>query len=116
MYVQVCCALYLYLSFLVVQVSWGTKGSDKVEALPQVSSKKPIGDAHAVVTDTVRDKDDVEATFNLTVARAVAKPVKEKSVDKPTMDVRVQSYFQLLSPSSQPLLLHRTKTRRSVPV
>lgn len=41
-----------------------------------------------MVTDTVRNKEDMEATFNQTVARAVAKPVKEKSDDKPTMDVR----------------------------
>lgn len=77
-------------------VSWGTKGSDKAEALPQLKSSKPTGDAPAMVTDVVKEQADVEATFKETVARAVAKPAKTKGeVEKPTMDVCIEAFTLL---------------------
>ena len=53
------------------QVSWGTKGSDKAEALPSVSSKGK-GEA-AVVEDTAMVQEDVDAAFKETVTRAITK-------------------------------------------
>ncbi|KAK7696039.1 Chitin synthase, class 7 [Cerrena zonata] len=67
-------------------VSWGTKGSDKAEALPSVSSKKGKDPATAVVEDTVRNKEDVDAHFKETVTRAVTKLETKEEIEKPTMD------------------------------
>ncbi|EJF62799.1 glycosyltransferase family 2 protein [Dichomitus squalens LYAD-421 SS1] len=66
-------------------VSWGTKGSDKAEALPSVSSKK-TKDADVVVEDTARNKEDLDATFKETVTRALTKVETKEVVEKPTMD------------------------------
>jgi chitin synthase len=67
------------------QVSWGTKGSDKAEALPSVSSKKSK-DAEAVVEDTTRKQEDLDDHFKETVQRAVTKLEVKEEVEKPTMD------------------------------
>lgn len=66
-------------------VSWGTKGSDKVESLPSVSSSK-TKDAETVVEDTTKVQEDVDAAFKETVTRALTK-IKVKEVpEKPTLD------------------------------
>jgi chitin synthase len=67
-------------------VSWGTKGSDKAEALPSVSSKKPTDGGTAVVEDTARTREDLDANFKETVSRAVTKITTEEVIEKPTMD------------------------------
>ncbi|CAL1701071.1 unnamed protein product [Somion occarium] len=67
-------------------VSWGTKGSDKAEALPSVSSKKGKDPENAVVEDSVRNKEDLDAHFKETVTRAVTKLQVKEEVEKPTMD------------------------------
>ncbi|KAI0677055.1 glycosyltransferase family 2 protein [Trametes maxima] len=67
-------------------VSWGTKGSDKAEALPSVSSKKSKDAEAAVVEDTTRDKEDLDATFKETVTRALTKLEVKEVIEKPTMD------------------------------
>lgn len=67
-------------------VSWGTKGSDKADALPSVSSKKTKDAEVAVVEDTTRDKEDLDATFKETVTRALTKLEVKEVVEKPTMD------------------------------
>jgi len=67
-------------------VSWGTKGSDKAEALPSVSSKKSKDAETSVVEDVARNKDDLDAHFKETVTRAVTKLEVKETVEKPTMD------------------------------
>jgi len=68
-------------------VSWGTKGSDKADALPSVSSSKGKGDdAAPVIEDTTKLQEDVDAAFKETVTRAVTKLDKKEVVEKPTMD------------------------------
>jgi len=67
-------------------VSWGTKGSDKAEALPSVSSKKGKDEEPAVVEDTTREQGDLDDQFKETVQRAVTKLVVKEVVEKPTMD------------------------------
>jgi chitin synthase len=71
--------------FVFLQVSWGTKGSDKVDALPSVSSSK-AKDATPVVEDTTKPQEDVDAAFKETVTRALTKIVNKDEVEKPTMD------------------------------
>lgn len=68
-------------------VSWGTKGSDKAEALPSVSSKKgKDADATAVVEEATRNKEDLDAVFKETVTRAITKVEVKEVAEKPTMD------------------------------
>jgi len=68
-------------------VSWGTKGSDKDDALPSVSSKKGKDEEAAVVDDMHKVQEDIDSAFKETVNRAVAKFDKKEEVEKPTMDV-----------------------------
>jgi hypothetical protein len=65
-------------------VSWGTKGSDQVDALPSVSSSK--SKEASVVEDTARMQEDLDAAFKETVTRAVAKLQVDEKPDKPTPD------------------------------
>ena len=67
------------------QVSWGTKGSDKAEALPSVSSKKGKSE-EAVVEEATRNKEDLDAHFKETVTRALTKIEVKEVPEKPTMD------------------------------
>ena len=67
-------------------MSWGTKGSDKAEALPSVSSSKGKDTEAAVVEDTERVQEDLDAVFKETVTRAVTKVEVTEVVEKPTMD------------------------------
>ncbi len=66
-------------------MSWGTKGSDKAEALPSVSSKKGKSE-EAVVEEATRNKADLDAHFKETVTRALTKIEVKEVPDKPTMD------------------------------
>jgi chitin synthase len=68
------------------QVSWGTKGSDKAEALPSVSSSKTKDADSPVVVDTAKVQEDVDAAFKETVTRAITKIDVKETVEKPTMD------------------------------
>lgn len=67
-------------------VSWGTKGSDKAEALPSVSSSKQKGTDAPVVEDTLRKQEDLNAIFQEAVTRAVTKIDVVEKPEKPTMD------------------------------
>ena len=67
-------------------VSWGTKGSDKAEALPSVSSSKGKTEDAAVVQDTERMQEDLDAVFKETVNRAVTKLEVKEVPEKPSMD------------------------------
>ncbi|KAK1216674.1 Chitin synthase, class 7 [Marasmius sp. AFHP31] len=62
-------------------VSWGTKGSDKDDALPSVESSKA-----QVVEDTTKPQEDVDAAFKHTVTRAIAPLNVPEVEEKPTMD------------------------------
>jgi hypothetical protein len=97
-------------------VSWGTKGSDKAEALPSVSSKK-TGNEAPVVETLEKPQEDLDSAFKETVTRAVAKVDKKEVAEKPTMDVStlglsVVTCFVCLSQVYA--LEHRIKTRLSV--
>ncbi|WAR58672.1 hypothetical protein PtB15_10B10 [Puccinia triticina] len=68
-------------------VSWGTKGSDKAEALPSISSKKVSkeGDAQ-IVEDIHRNQHDLDAHFQQTVLRAVQPFNVSEEPEAPTED------------------------------
>ncbi|KEY68947.1 hypothetical protein S7711_04612 [Stachybotrys chartarum IBT 7711] len=71
-----------YINILMVyafnnwhDVSWGTKGSDKAEALPSANIKK--GEKNeAVVEEIEKEQEDIDSQFEQTVRRALA-PFKE---------------------------------------
>jgi len=67
-------------------VSWGTKGSDKAEALPSVSSSKSKDAEVAVVEDKTPVQADVDAAFKETVTRAVTKVDTKEVPEKPNLD------------------------------
>jgi hypothetical protein len=93
-------------------VSWGTKGSDKADALPSVSSKKGKDDSPAVVEDIEKVQEDIDAAFQETVDRAVKKLIIKEEVEQPTMDVRDFPIFR------SPVVLNiscRTRTERLEP-
>ena len=68
-------------------MSWGTKGSDKADVLPSVSSKKKGEDAPPEVEDVEKIQEDIDASFKETVNRAVKKLDKVEAEEKPTADV-----------------------------
>ena len=70
-------------------VSWGTKGSDKDDALPSVSSKKGKDQEAAVVDDVHRVQEDIDSAFKETVNRAVAKIETKEEIEKPNPDVGI---------------------------
>lgn len=68
-------------------VSWGTKGSDKADALPSVETKKDKqGSEGGVIEEIEREQADIDANFKQVVSRAIA-PIHNVEVqEKPTMD------------------------------
>lgn len=66
-------------------VSWGTKGSDKVDALPAVDTKK-VKAEDGTIEELEQDQEDIDAHFREVVQRAVAPVIVEEKPDKPTMD------------------------------
>lgn len=68
-------------------VSWGTKGSDNVEALPSISSKKTSKeDGAQIVEDVHRNQNDLDAQFQQTVLRAVQPFKVTDENERPTED------------------------------
>ncbi|KIY50220.1 putativechitin synthase [Fistulina hepatica ATCC 64428] len=67
-------------------VSWGTKGSDRVDALPSVTSRKSGTADAAIIEDTTKIQEDIDATFQETVTRALTALPPESTVVKRTQD------------------------------
>ncbi len=65
-------------------VSWGTKGSDKAEALPSVSTSKAGGAKEA--EEKMKPQEDVDAAFKETVRRALEKMKVKDVPEKPSVD------------------------------
>lgn len=75
-------------------VSWGTKGSDKVDALPSAQTTKVEGKA-AVIEEVDKPQEDIDSHFEATVKRAlkphIAVPEDEsKSVEDSYKSFRTQ--------------------------
>jgi chitin synthase len=67
-------------------VSWGTKGADKPDALPTATSKKSKEDGVDVVEEIDRPQEDVDMKFNLVLERAL-KPYPKEVKTKPKIDI-----------------------------
>ncbi|WFD00403.1 chitin synthase [Malassezia yamatoensis] len=68
-------------------VSWGTKGSDKADALPSVDlAKRRSLHAKAVVEEMAYDQDTIDERFHGVVKRAIRPYRKESPVEKSNLD------------------------------
>jgi len=67
-------------------VSWGTKGSDKAEALPSLKSRTTLGGDAPTVEDTTNTQEDLDAAFQETVTRALTKDETDMRHERPSMD------------------------------
>ncbi|KNC24777.1 hypothetical protein FF38_06039 [Lucilia cuprina] len=65
-------------------VSWGTKGSDTVTALPAVTAVKEGG--HAIVEEAVLDLADIDKRFQQVVKRALEPYKSKKTKSKTTVE------------------------------
>jgi chitin synthase len=67
-------------------VSWGTKGSDKAEALPSAQTKKDDKGSATVVEEVDMPQADIDSQFEATVKRALTPYVEPKSKDESTLE------------------------------
>ncbi|ATZ49125.1 BcCHSIIIa [Botrytis cinerea B05.10] len=87
-----------YINILMVyafsnwhDVSWGTKGSDKAEALPSAKTTKVDGKA-AVIEEIDRPQEDIDSQFEATVKRALSPFVPEVEDESKTLEDSYKSF------------------------
>jgi chitin synthase len=87
-----------YINILMVyafsnwhDVSWGTKGSDKAEALPSAQTTKVDGKS-AVIEEIERPQEDIDSQFEATVKRALRPFVPEVEDEKKTLEDSYKSF------------------------
>ena len=73
-------------------VSWGTKGSDKAEALPSATTKKDAGGKATVVEEVDKPQVDIDSQFELTVKRALQPFVPKKEDTTKTLEDSYRSF------------------------
>ncbi|KAA8649315.1 chitin synthase C [Aspergillus tanneri] len=67
-------------------VSWGTKGSDKAEALPSAQTKKDDGEKNNFIEEVDKPQADIDSQFEATVKRALAPFIEPEEDTSPTLD------------------------------
>ena len=72
-------------------VSWGTKGSDKADALPSAETKKVDGKT-MVIEEPDKPQADIDQQFETTVKRALAPYHEPKVVEKKTLEDSYKSF------------------------
>ena len=87
-----------YINILMVyafsnwhDVSWGTKGSDKADALPSAQTTKVDGKS-AVVEEIDRPQEDIDSQFEATVKRALKPYVPVVEDEKKTLEDSYKSF------------------------
>lgn len=87
-----------YINILMVyafnnwhDVSWGTKGSDKAEALPSATVTKGEKD-EAVVEEIEKEQEDIDSHFEQTVRRALAPYKEAESIEKKDVEDSYKSF------------------------
>jgi chitin synthase len=79
-------------------VSWGTKGSDKAEALPSAKTEKTADGKSTVIEEVDLAQADIDSQFEAVVKRALAPPVPEvEDLTKSTDDGYKSFRTKLLS-------------------
>ena len=73
-------------------VSWGTKGSDKAEALPSAQTTKSGDGKTAVIEEPDKPQADIDSAFEVTVKRALTPYVEPKVEEKKTLEDSYKSF------------------------
>lgn len=73
-------------------VSWGTKGSDKADALPSAKTTKASDGKAAVIEEPDKPQADIDEQFEITVRRALAPYVEPAVVEKKTLEDSYKSF------------------------
>ena len=73
-------------------VSWGTKGSDKADALPSAQTTKADGGKAAVIEEPDKPQADIDSAFEVTVKRALTPYVESNVVEKKTLEDSYKSF------------------------
>ncbi|KAL9120437.1 MAG: hypothetical protein Q9187_003009, partial [Circinaria calcarea] len=73
-------------------VSWGTKGSDKADALPSAQTTKGGDGKAAVIEEPDKPQADIDSAFEVTVKRALSPYMPAKVVEKKTLEDSYKSF------------------------
>lgn len=73
-------------------VSWGTKGSDKADALPSATTTKDEGSKEAVIEEIDKPQADIDSQFEATVKRALTPFVAPVEHDEKTLEDSYKSF------------------------
>jgi chitin synthase len=73
-------------------VSWGTKGSDKADALPSVQTKKEADGKGTVIEEIDKPQADIDSQFETTVKRALTPFVPAKEDDERSLEDSYKSF------------------------
>jgi chitin synthase len=73
-------------------VSWGTKGSDKSEALPSAKTEKAEDGKHTVIEEVDLPQADIDSNFEVTVKRALQPYVAPKENTEKSLDDSYKSF------------------------
>lgn len=73
-------------------VSWGTKGSDKADALPSAITAKASDGKAAVIEEPDKPQADIDSQFEATVKRALEEYKEPKIVEKKTLEDSYKSF------------------------
>jgi chitin synthase len=73
-------------------VSWGTKGSDKAEALPSVKTEKAEDGKHTVIEEVDLPQADIDSNFEVTVKRALQPYVPPKESTEKSLEDSYKSF------------------------
>lgn len=73
-------------------VSWGTKGSDKADALPSAQTTKEDDGKGAVIEEIDKPQADIDSQFEATVKRALTPWVDPKVDEKKSLDDSYKSF------------------------
>jgi chitin synthase len=73
-------------------VSWGTKGSDKAEALPSAKTEKSGDGKHTVIEEVDLAQADIDSQFESTVKRALSPYVAPVESNEKTVDDGYKSF------------------------
>lgn len=73
-------------------VSWGTKGSDKADALPSAKTEKGKDGKHTVIEEPDLPQADIDSQFEQTVKRALAPHIAPKEDTSKTLEDSYKSF------------------------
>lgn len=73
-------------------VSWGTKGSDKAEALPSANVMKADGGKSTVIEEPDKPQADIDSAFEITVKRALTPFVAPVEKDEKSLEDSYKSF------------------------